>query len=230
MCFSPSVSFGAGIVLAATGVAATATARTPAQKLLAAIPLLFAVQQGVEGVVWMSLLNPAWAHLKMPAIYVFLIFAQIVWPLFMPVCAWKFEHRPGRRKAIAATFLAGCALSVYIISSLLQHAPAATALAHHIHYELYFALAHKWYYGLVYFVPAVLSLLLSSQRSLRWLGGLLLASYVCARLLFHWYVISVWCFFAAALSLLILFMIMRANQDGGQATQGLNAVKAPEKV
>lgn len=53
MCFSTEISFGAGIVLMATGVVAHKISR-PKQKLIAMIPFLFGIQQVSEGMVWLS--------------------------------------------------------------------------------------------------------------------------------------------------------------------------------
>ncbi|HVI46071.1 MAG TPA: DUF6629 family protein [Chitinophaga sp.] len=212
MCFSPSVSFGAGAVLSVIGIAAASSARTTPQRVLAAVPLLFALQQFTEGIVWMSLLYPAWEYWRMAATYAFLIFAQIIWPVFIPYCALLFEDNNTRRKVIVITLFAGIALAAYTGISLCLHTPVAVAEAHHIRYVLEFPLARKWYYGLIYFIPTILSLLLSSKRSLHWLGYLLLGSYLFSRLLFHWYVISVWCFFGAVISMVILGMILEMNR------------------
>jgi hypothetical protein len=217
MCFSPSVSFGASAVLAVTGVVAINRSTTLPQKVLALVPLFFALQQCAEGFVWLSLLHEKWAYSKLAASYVFLFFAQIVWPVYMPVCALLSEHHARRRKLIIATLLAGISLAVYTSVLLALHPPVATAAMHHIHYELSFSLAHQWYYGVLYFIPAVLSLLLSSHKPLHWLGYLFFISYLLTRLVFHYYVISVWCFFGAAISVLVLVIIPRIDRAKNSA-------------
>jgi len=211
MCFSPSVSFGAAAVLSVTGIAAVRVSKTVPQRILAMVPLLFAWQQLAEGFVWLSLLRPAWAQAHHIAVYVFLVFAQMVWPVYMPVCALFYEQSRPRRALIGITLAAGVALAAYIGVSLYIHPPLAFAEKHHIRYELGFALSRKWYYGVLYFIPAVFSLLLSSQKTLRILGGLFLLSYLFTRLLFYFYVISVWCFFGALISILIFVFLSRSN-------------------
>jgi len=212
MCFSPSVSFGASAVLAATGIAAIYRSATLPQKILATVPLLFALQQCSEGLVWLSLLHEKWGHWRLPASYIFLFFAQIVWPVYMPLCALLFEYNTLRKKLIITTLIAGISLAVYTSISLAIHPPVAIASMHHIHYEISFPLARQWYYGVLYFIPAVLSLLLSSQKPLHWLGYLFFISYLLTRLLFHFYVISVWCFWGAAISILIFKIVPRLNK------------------
>lgn len=212
MCFSPSVSFGASAFLATAGAAAMYQSSGKPQRVLAGVPLLFAIQQFAEGVVWMSLLHTEWAHWKDYATYTFLLFAQVIWPVYMPFCALLFEHHKTRKKIIDVTLLAGLLLAAYTTMLLALHVPHPIAEMHHIHYELDFALARKWYYGLLYFIPTILSLVLSSHKALRRIGYLFLISYIFTRLLFHFYVISIWCFFGAAISLLILLYITELNK------------------
>ena len=57
MCFSATASFGASAVLGAIGIIAVAKAKTKPQRLFATIPLIFAVQQLTEGLLWLSLKN-----------------------------------------------------------------------------------------------------------------------------------------------------------------------------
>ena len=52
MCFSASVSFVAGTSLLAAGAVTVRKARHKDELPFAAIPLLFGVQQLVEGVIW----------------------------------------------------------------------------------------------------------------------------------------------------------------------------------
>ena len=54
MCFSATASLTAGTFLLGVGVMTTRMARTGGDRVYAAIPLLFAIQQLTEGVVWLS--------------------------------------------------------------------------------------------------------------------------------------------------------------------------------
>jgi hypothetical protein len=55
MCFSAGASFGASAVLGAIGIVTLTKAKTTDQIPFASIPLLFAVQQAVEGTLWIGL-------------------------------------------------------------------------------------------------------------------------------------------------------------------------------
>ena len=54
MCFSASASFIAGTSLSAVGVAALRNTKARSEQPLAAIPLLFGIQQLAEGVIWLT--------------------------------------------------------------------------------------------------------------------------------------------------------------------------------
>ncbi|MGZ5219533.1 MAG: hypothetical protein ACXWC7_05630, partial [Chitinophagaceae bacterium] len=59
MCFSAGASFGASALLGVIGAVTITKAKTIPQRLFATIPLVFAVQQLSEGMLWLSLKNPA---------------------------------------------------------------------------------------------------------------------------------------------------------------------------
>jgi hypothetical protein len=212
MCFSSAASFGAAIVLGATGIACMSRARTAPQRVLAGIPLVFALQQFTEGILWLSLLQAEWAQWKDGTTHGFLVFAQAVWPVYIPLAMYLFEQNSSRKKLIGVLAGAGVIFSAYAIFCLFYYPVSAIAEQHHIRYQLGYSLSQKWYYGLLYFIPTIVAPLMTSERILHWLGWLFLASYIVARLLFHFYVISVWCFFGAIISFVILAMILRLNR------------------
>ena len=55
MCFSATASFSAASITAVIGIATLRQVKHPRELLLAAMPLLFAVQQAIEGALWVSL-------------------------------------------------------------------------------------------------------------------------------------------------------------------------------
>ena len=57
MCFSASASFIAGTTLCAVGVATIKRTEARSELPLAMIPLMFGVQQLIEGVVWLTFTN-----------------------------------------------------------------------------------------------------------------------------------------------------------------------------
>lgn len=105
MCFSAAASFSAGTLLLAVGAVTLRMVQRSAQRPYAAIPLLFAVQQLVEGVVWLSFGGPAGLNFVATQVYSF--FSHVLWPVYVPLAAWRMEPRGPRRRALSAFVAAG---------------------------------------------------------------------------------------------------------------------------
>jgi hypothetical protein len=66
----------------------------------------------------------------------------------------------------------------------------------------------NWSSAIVYFIPTVLPALISSVDRMRLLGIIVLASYLVSNVFYQNYLVSVWCFFAAIISVVILVIIL----------------------
>ncbi|MFN0187324.1 MAG: DUF6629 family protein [Bacteroidia bacterium] len=128
MCFSAGASFGAAIVLSSIGIASIKKVQKPYHVVFAAIPLIFAVQQLSEGILWTTLPNPDDFPLQQAMTYLFLFFAQILWPLYVPVSLWLLEEDPKREKiqkvlvgigAIVASYLLYCLLTFHVEANII---------------------------------------------------------------------------------------------------------------
>jgi hypothetical protein len=207
MCFSATASFASCAVLATIGTATMAKARTIPQRALAAMPLLFAYQQFSEGFVWLSVQHVEYAHLRSVAMYSFLIFAQVVWPLFVPFAVLALEKDKKRKKILSWFALSGCLAAAYFTWCICFYSADVEVSRYHIKYVLDFPLSKRWFYGIIYFIPAMLPTFVSSIRRMRLLGFLLLASYLVSRFCYRDYIVSVWCFFGALSSITVFYII-----------------------
>lgn len=81
MCFSAEASFAASAAICAVGTLSVARAKNARQLPFAAIPLIFSLQQAIEGVLWIALSNPEYSAWQSKAMYAFLFFAQVFWPV-----------------------------------------------------------------------------------------------------------------------------------------------------
>lgn len=212
MCFSMGASFGAGTILLTIGYTAVSQARTRQQHVLSAIPLIFSLQQFIEGLLWFSLQDHAYARWQQPLLYLFLILAQVVWPLFVPLCTLLIETEPIRKKILVALCIVGGITSVFFLYGIFSYNTSAAIGHHHIRYLLDFPFLQQWYGGISYLTAAVAAPLISSNPRMRLTGVLLLASYLIASLFYKEYLISVWCYFATAISLVALYDIVRRNR------------------
>ena len=96
---------------------------------------------------------------------------------------------------------AGVAVGVYLLWWISARAEVAIILNGHIAYTLD---KQSDLLGLAYLGATVVPLLLSSRQTVVALGGIILTGSVVAYLLYWVAFVSVWCFFAAAASALIL--------------------------
>ncbi len=209
MCFSTTASFASCAVLATIGTATMARTTTNRQRLLGAMPLLFAYQQFSEGFVWLSVQHAGFAHLRNIAMYSFLIFAQIVWPLFVPFAVLVLEKDAKRKKLLKWFAFAGCLAATYFTWCICFYSADVEVSQYHIKYVLDFPLSKRWFYGIIYFIPAMLPTFFSGFSRMRFLGFLLFASYIVSRFCYKDYIVSVWCFFGALSSITVLYIIMQ---------------------
>jgi hypothetical protein len=213
MCFSTQASFAAGTILTIAGAATLTKVRERSQIPFALIPLIFAIQQFTEGFVWMSLLHPnssKYAHLPM---YLFLIIAQVVWPVWVPLSIWFIEQDKKRKKIMALLVVTGIIFSVNIIYVML-HYPTQAEIRHlHIHYGQKVPQMLIRTGALFYFLATVVAPFISRDRHMQLLGLIILVSFLVSKLFFADNVVSVWCFFAAILSVIIYFILAHRSKS-----------------
>ena len=206
MCFSATASFAAGSVLLGVGVITLLLVRQPRELPFAAIPLLFALQQLTEGVVWltfqyeMPLLN-----VVMTQVYSF--FSHVLWPVYVPVAVLMLEAANWRRRALLAFALIGLAVGGYLLYSMIDYPIVSQPVGEHIEYRAphYFPLLAM----ALYLTSITISLLLSSHRAVKVFGVFALLSFIAAYYFYAKWFISVWCFFAALLSVVVYLHFVR---------------------
>lgn len=203
MCFSATASFTAGAVLLGVGTLTLRAALASHQRHdlpFAAIPLLFAIQQLIEGVIWLTfrvdapLLNSVMTH-------VYSFFSHVLWPVYVPVAVMVMEPNGWRRRALIAFVAAGAAVGAYLLYVLVAFPVASRPTGQHIEYDSphFFAAATMT----LYLLSTALSPLLSSHRMVIVFGVLAGLSFGAAYAFYATWFISVWCFFAALLSAVI---------------------------
>lgn len=119
MCFSTGASFGASDVLSVIDIATLSRCGNRQQMAFAEIPLIFAIQQAAEGLVWLALLQPGYALWLKPATYTFLTFAQVIWPSLLPFAILLPETSAPRRKMLYTLTGIGLLVSGYLAYRLM---------------------------------------------------------------------------------------------------------------
>ena len=207
MCFSASASFAVSSVLLVGGIAAVSKARKSSMVPFAAIPLLFSAQQFCEGFIWLSLKDPMYAAWNEAATNFFLVFAEVLWPAWVPLSIWLLETDERRKKILSVLVLIGVTASVYLAYCLANYQVTSAVADYHIKYDLDFPNYLMRFSSLFYIVPTVVPMFVSSVKRMFLLGSFNLISFLISRFYFGEYVISIWCFFAAAISIVILYIV-----------------------
>jgi hypothetical protein len=200
MCFSAPVSFGAAAILGATGVVTLTRVRKLADLPLAAVPLVFALQQGLEGALWFTVPEGR-AHSVVFA-NLFAAIALIVWPLLSPAAAALVERELPRRLVMLTLLPAGIGVALYSAGTMVAHPYLAWPKGHALTYVNNQPFSPTMI--VTYMVCTCLPPLLSSSRMLRTFGIVVAVGLAVAMAAFFEDFFSVWCFFAALASLLVL--------------------------
>jgi hypothetical protein len=207
MCFSASASFIAGSVLAVAGLASISQVRKPAHLLFACIPLIFAIQQVCEGFVWLSLSDTGFSGWHTFAKYAFLIFAQVIWPFWIPLAFLSIERLSERRKIIRYFLFAGIAVSIMLTWRLIFSPAIAQIDGCHISYNIGTTTVLQIVTGVLYIAAIVIAPFFSSWKRAVTLAVVNVVSLVITQVFFEAYLVSVWCFFAAVQSVLVFFIM-----------------------
>lgn len=220
MCFSAQASFIAAGLIGTIGVASVAKAKKPL-RLLAVTPLLFAIQQVIEGIDWITLdLGDTTSPLHKISIYGFVIFAFIFWPIWMPFVLYKIEESKKRKKLLGINIVIGCLIALISALGIIFLGREVKLEDNHIHYifvlnslpylpeQFMFFLQNLIFY--VYLLPTVGSFFISSLQRVWLLGVVLLTGWIASIILYSMAFSSVWCFFGAFGSIIIYYIVKKS--------------------
>ena len=216
MCFSAGASFGAGIVLSVIGVSSVQKIQIPSQFYFASMPFIFAIQQFSEGFLWLALSDPAYAPLELISTYVFLFCTQIVWPFWIPFAILMLETEPKNIIIQKVLVAMGTIVSIYLAYSLISYHVQANIIGHHISYTQDYPTIFGRYSELLFVFATILPPYFSSVKKMWILGVAIFISYIITLILYTDYLVSVWCFFASIISVIIL-ILMRKMKISHQA-------------
>ncbi len=215
MCFSATASLIAGGTLSAAGVLTISKAKTKAELPFASIPLLFGIQQLIEGVVWLSFGNSA---LNIISTYAYSMFSHVLWPIFVPASILLLEKDPVRRRILQVFTGIGLAVGIYLFYFIFQDGVTSQILNKSIAYNsphLYLPFVLT-----LYVFATCISFFISSNKIINIIGVVMITSFLIAGWFFSETFISVWCFFAAILSVLVycyfkreFTAVMRVEKD-----------------
>jgi hypothetical protein len=209
MCFSPEADFTAAAVVGVVGVETLRRARKRRELIVAALPALFAAHQFTEGFVWLGLHGEVSGALRRTAMDIYVIYAQAVLPMIVPLGFLLLEPTRRHRRMMAPLVALGLGVGAYVLWVDTQYPLYAVEHAHCIAYITHISsVTHHDLFEVevtaAYVLATCGAALLSSRRYLRWCGAANLVGVSLAATLYYSEFTSVWCVYGAFVSVLIL--------------------------
>lgn len=210
MCFSASVSYGAAAILLVTGAATTRGNPLKSHRMIAAIPILFGVQQAAEGIIWQTMGQGASSSFHQFAVFLYLTFVYVVWPSWLPWSLYNIEIIGTRKRILKILGVVGLGVSLLAVSMIYGLEIRAYVAGHSLAYS-FPNLKKFWPAGIefpLYLIPTMLPFFASSLRMVKRAGYLVFASLLLAQVVNQETTTSVWCFFAALISFYIAVNVL----------------------
>jgi hypothetical protein len=196
VCFSPQADIVGGVVVTAIGVDAWRNLRgRNNHMLLATLPLLLGAHQLIESVVWLSLEGHLPHGLGRLGVWLYLLIAFVVLPVFVPLSVLVLEPTRHRRWRMLPFLGLGAIVSTILLVAMLSGPVEATAHPWHIAYGI--RLSNGGFIVVLYVLAICGALLFSGYRHVLFFGvANLVAVAIIARLTIDGFA-SVWCGYAA---------------------------------
>jgi hypothetical protein len=211
MCFSATASFVTAAVTGIIGIVSLSKLDGPRELPLAAAPVFFALQQSIEGLLWLDLPLAPDGPISTGLTLLFLFFAEAFWPVYAPLAVLLIEPSEMRRHLMLLCLAAGVAVGAYLFWSILTGPHGTVVRDDHIVYVTEHG--HSSAVALAYLAATSVPLFLSSRRTLVALGAIVFVGTVVAYAFYWEAFVSVWCFFAAAASVVILCHFERSRRQ-----------------
>jgi hypothetical protein len=178
----------------------------------ASIPVLFAIQQFSEGILWLTLGDSNYDYLSAFSSSLYMIIAQVFCPIWVPFSVYQIEKSLLMKKAILVFVGLGFILSLCFFWYLLTYGFEPKIENNHILYLQYFPKAYEMFGTIFYILATVVPLFLSTYRRMWILGFAILISYIMIKWTYANYLFSVRCFFAAICSCIVYYIVLEIKQ------------------
>ena len=211
MCFSATANFVGSGVLGAVGVVTLTKVKHRRELLFAALPMLFAVHQFIEGFVWLGLdgiLSPAVAHDMGAA---FMLYAQGLLPFLLPLSVLLFEPSAKSRIRMLPFLILGGATTLYILWALTAFPLQLYVRGNSIVYIN--QATNNTAVALLYVIATCGSLFFSKIKMMVIFGAANLAILLVVMEVKRYAFTSLWCAYAAVASVIILAYFWRSHSE-----------------
>ncbi len=202
MCFSATANFAGSGILGTLGVLTLVKVKHRRELLFAALPTLFALHQFTEGFVWLGLdgvLSPAATHAAAEA---YMLYAQGLLPLLLPLGVMLFEVGRIRRRAMLPFTILGALTALYMIWGLMAYPLQVYVQQNSIVY-VNAGTNHTWL-AVLYVIATCGSLFFSRVKEMVVFGAANLAILLIVMQVKRYAFTSVWCVYAAMASVIVM--------------------------
>jgi hypothetical protein len=199
MCYSPQADLVGGVAISAIGVDAVRHVhRLHGHLAIASLPLILGAHQLDEAVVWFWQQGHISRSIGELALWIYLLIAFVVLPLFVPLAIVTLEPTKRRRWSMAPFVAIGTGVAVVLLAAMVHGPVGVSARPYHLAYSLH--IGGGFYIVGLYVVAVCGALLLSGYRHVAIFGLVnLVAVAVIAKLTVDGFA-SVWCGWAAVTS------------------------------
>jgi len=211
MCFSATANFVGSTVLGAVGVVTLTKVKHRRELLFAALPILFAIHQFIEGFVWLGLdgiLSPVVAHDMGAA---FMLYAQGLLPFLLPLSVLLFEPTANARRRMLPFLILGGGTTLYILWAFTAYPLQLFVKGNSIVYIN--QATNNMTVAVLYVIATCGSLFFSKVRAMVIFGAANLAILLAVMELKRYAFTSLWCAYAAVASVIILAYFWKSSAD-----------------
>jgi hypothetical protein len=214
MCFSASADFTSSAVLGVAGIATLREVKDRRELLLAAIPCLFALHEFIEGFVWLGLDGTLSAQVAHNAGAAFVLYAQGILPFLLPLAVFLIEPTMRQRRRMMGFVILGGLLSLYLAWGLIAYPLTISDQSHSVVYVN--VITNTTLVAVLYVIATCGSLFFSGFRPLVMLGWFNLTGLLVVMVVKRYAFTSVWCAYAAVVSVVIYFFFRRSRAQRGR--------------
>jgi hypothetical protein len=211
MCFSATANFVGSGALGAIGALTLTRVKHRRELLFAALPLLFAIHQFIEGFVWLGLdgiLLPTVAHNMGAA---FMLYAQGLLPFLLPLSVLLFEPDGASRKRMLPFLTLGAGTTLYILWALTAYPLQLGIKGNSIVYIN--QATNNTTVAVFYVIATCGSLFFSKVRAMVLFGAANLVILLAVMAYKRYAFTSLWCAYAAVASVIILAYFWKSHGE-----------------
>jgi hypothetical protein len=202
MCFSAVANFTGSGVLGTVGVLTLTKVRHRRELMFAALPLLFAIHQFIEGFVWLGLDGMLSPRVTQAMGAAFMLYAQGLLPFLIPLSVWLFEPNGKSRRRMVPFMVIGTGTTLYMLWALTAYSFQVYVKANSLVYVN--AATNHLVVAVLYVIATCGSLFFSKEKDMVIFGAANLIILLAVMAVKRYAFTSLWCAYAAVASVIIL--------------------------